>query len=254
MDIFINILVGFICLIIGYLFGSIPTSIIIGKVFFHQDPRDYGSHNPGGTNAGRLWGKKVGLIVILLDMFKSALAVWLTFIILCFVKFDGAIILGTAQDYIDGNWNNFLIQYPAYWVTAIGCMIGNSYPLFTGFKGGKGVATFCGIAIATSWALAVLGAIVFFSILIVKKYVSLGSICMVWAGVLSLVIWNVLVSTNVIPLSFSCFITFGNTLLINWYYVGFLVFGSALITYRHSGNIERLLNGTERKITWIKSK
>ena len=252
MDIFlINILVGFICLIIGYLFGSIPTSIIIGKVFFHQDPRDFGSHNPGGTNAGRIWGKKVGFIVILLDMFKAVLPIWGAFLILAYVKFDGYPLCGTAQDYIDGAILNFAVKYPAYWLVAVGCLLGNSFPLFTGFKGGKGVATFCGIGIGTCWPIAILGAIVFFSILKIKKYVSLGSICLVWTAWLFVLVWNILITLKVIPIEWFAFITYGKLLVTDWVYVVYLAFGATLVTARHHGNIKRLLNGEERKITWM---
>ena len=252
MDIFlINILVGIICLIIGYLFGSIPTSIIIGKVFFHQDPRDYGSHNPGGTNAGRIWGKKVGLIVIILDMIKAILPIWGAFLILAYVPFGGFTYYGTAQNYIDGNILNFALKYPAYWLVALGCMIGNSFPLFTGFKGGKGVATYCGIAIGTCWGITIIGAIVFFVVLKIKKYVSLASICTVWTGWLLAVIWNILIALKVIPIEWFGFITYGNLLIVDWVFVIYLALASTLVTYRHHQNIARLIQGEERKITWM---
>ena len=251
MNIFLNILVGVICLSIGYLFGSIPTSVIIGKVFFHQDPRDYGSHNPGGTNAGRLWGKKVGLIVIILDMLKSILPIWLTFIVFCYVPIGGNIMLGTGADYVDGIFKNFILQYPVYWLTALGCLLGNSFPLFTNFKGGKGVATYCGIAIGSCWGITVLGAIMFFVVLFWKKYVSLSSICTVWTGFLAALIWNILVAVGVIPLSVFCFIGYGKTLVCDWYFCGYLFFGSLLVTLRHHANIARLLKHEERKVTWV---
>ena len=88
MDIILyNIFVPIICLIFGYLCGSFSFSIFIGKVFFHQDPRNYGSKNAGGTNAGRLWGKKFGLLVITLDMLKTILPMWICWAILTFVPF-----------------------------------------------------------------------------------------------------------------------------------------------------------------------
>ena len=252
MDIFlINILVGIICLIIGYLFGSIPTSIIIGKVFFHQDPRDYGSRNPGGTNAGRIWGKKVGLIVIILDMLKAVLPIWIAFIVLTYANFGEGTLYGTAQEYIDGTILNYPLKYPAYWLVALGCMFGNSFPLFTGFKGGKGVATYCGIAIGTCWGITIIGAIVFFVVLKIKKYVSLASISTVWTGWFLALLWNVFITTKVLPIEWFGFITYGNTLIVDWVFVLYLAIASALVTYRHHGNISRLLKGEERKITWM---
>ena len=75
MDIIYNILVALICLIFGYLIGSVSFAIIIGKVFYHQDPRELGSKNAGGTNAGRIWGKKVGLLVVIKQLIISLLHV-----------------------------------------------------------------------------------------------------------------------------------------------------------------------------------
>ena len=90
----INILAVLFCLILGYLFGSIPTAVVIGKVFFHKDPRDYGSHNAGGTNAGRLFGKKIGFLVIVLDMLKTIAPMYLVCVLLTFIKFDYSHIEG----------------------------------------------------------------------------------------------------------------------------------------------------------------
>ena len=75
-------LILFAVLIVGYLFGSIPCGVIVSKIFFHYDIRDFGSHNSGGTNAGRVMGKKFGLLVIFLDMLKLFIpyfTVWLLF-------------------------------------------------------------------------------------------------------------------------------------------------------------------------------
>ena len=252
MDIFlINILVGIICLIIGYLFGSIPTSVIIGKIFFHQDPRDYGSHNPGGTNAGRLWGKKVGLIIILLDMLKAILPIWGAALFLIYVPFSGYPLYGTVANYIDGSIFNFVLKYPAYWLVALGCMLGNSFPLFTGFKGGKGVATYCGICIGTCWGITIIGTIMFFLVLKLKKYVSLASIMTVWTGWFCALVWNILIAVKVIPVEWFGFIGNGTILIIDWVFVVYLAFASTLVTIRHHSNITRLLKGEERKVTWL---
>ena len=87
MDIILyNIIIGFVSLILGYFFGSIPTGIIIGKVFFHRDPRQEGSKNSGGTNVGRLFGKKIGLLVIILDMIKTIIPLIIVYSIIKFSK------------------------------------------------------------------------------------------------------------------------------------------------------------------------
>ena len=92
----INVLVTFLCFLLGYLFGSFPTAIVIGKTIFHQDPRNYGSGNSGGTNAGRLWGKKWGLTVIIVDMIKTISPLWICWSILTFVKFNGTPVMVPA--------------------------------------------------------------------------------------------------------------------------------------------------------------
>ena len=81
MDIILyNILVAILIIIIGYLFGSIPNGIWIGKLFFHKDPRDFGSGNSGGTNVGRVFGKKFGVIVIILDAAKAVVPLYLIYL------------------------------------------------------------------------------------------------------------------------------------------------------------------------------
>ena len=104
MDIILyNIIAAICCLFLGYIFGSIPTSIVIGKVFFHQDPRDYGSKNAGGTNSGRLWGKKVGFIVIVLDMIKTIAPIWICWAILTFVPFGSKPLIATITNFYNGS-------------------------------------------------------------------------------------------------------------------------------------------------------
>ena len=80
----VNIVTALAAALLGYFVGAIPTGIIIGKVFFHKDIREYGSGNSGGTNAGRVLGKKIGLLVIILDMLKSVLVVYVVWAITTF--------------------------------------------------------------------------------------------------------------------------------------------------------------------------
>ena len=109
-------------IILSYLFGSVPWSLVIGKVFFHKDIRTEGSGNLGGTNAGRVLGKKVGIIVIILDALKA----FFSMLLASFIAKDAIIYAGLA------------------------CCIGHCFPIFAQFKGGKAVATsfgfFLGIA------------------------------------------------------------------------------------------------------------
>ena len=109
-------------IILSYLFGSVPWSLVIGKVFFHKDIRTEGSGNLGGTNAGRVLGKKVGIIVIVLDALKA----FFSMLLASYIAKDAMIYAGLA------------------------CCIGHCFPIFAQFKGGKAVATsfgfFLGIA------------------------------------------------------------------------------------------------------------
>ncbi|WP_314673710.1 glycerol-3-phosphate 1-O-acyltransferase PlsY [uncultured Solobacterium sp.] len=110
-------------IILSYLFGSIPWSLVIGKVFFHKDIRTEGSGNLGGTNAGRVLGKKVGIIVIVLDALKA----FFSMLLASYIAKDAMIYAGLA------------------------CCIGHCFPIFAQFKGGKAVATSFGffLSIAT---------------------------------------------------------------------------------------------------------
>ena len=100
-------------IILSYLFGSVPWSLVIGKVFFHKDIRTEGSGNLGGTNAGRVLGKKVGIIVIVLDALKA----FFSMLLASYIAKDAMIYAGLA------------------------CCIGHCLPIFAQFKGGKAVAT-----------------------------------------------------------------------------------------------------------------
>lgn len=143
-----------ILILISYLYGSIPFALVIGKLFFNTDIRLSGSGNLGGTNAGRVLGKPVGLAVIILDASKAMIVVLLTSY-LCSV-------LHINQD----------LKY----ICALACVIGHCWPIFAGFKGGKAVSTAIGyfFAVYPLWALAVL--LVFLIILKIFKYVSLSSV------------------------------------------------------------------------------
>ena len=97
MNIFINILVAILCIILGYLLGSANISIPLGKLFFKQDPRDYGSHNCGATNCGRIWGKKWFFIVFFFDVFKTVAPLYIAWALLTYVPFyNGTVLLPKA--------------------------------------------------------------------------------------------------------------------------------------------------------------
>ena len=193
-----------LCIILGYLLGSIPFALVIGKLFYKTDIRQYGSGNLGGTNAGRVLGKKAGISVIVLDVLKVVLAA------------------GLAS----------LVSEPAAIWTSLACCIGHCYPIFAHFKGGKAVTTMFGFLISTSififqeFSYFLVPLFMFLIILYLFKYVSLGSIC---ASVCSsLYITAQLLSLDVNNL----FIILASWLM------------TLLVIYRHSANIKRIQQGT----------
>lgn len=208
-------------IIIGYLIGSFPSAVFIGKVFFHIDVREKGSHNAGGTNAGRVLGKKVGLIVIILDVIKTLLPMWLTFFVI------------TRTDLINYAWLPV-----TYYASGLGAVLGHTFPLFAGFRGGKAVSSFGGFVIGTNWLLALVGFVSFMLILKLKKYVSLASMI-----------------GSVITACFA-FLPFLNyTMYFGMQFdISYSLSCVALAIYviiRHRSNIQRLIKHEERKVTWL---
>ena len=245
MYVLYNILIALGCLLFGYLVGSFPTAVVIGKVFFHKDPRDYGSHNPGGTNAGRLFGKKIGVLVIVIDMIKCIAPLWITWAILTQtglqnVMFEGKLLLWDAPLY--------------YYLTAFGAALGHCFPIFLGFKGGKAVSTFMGIICGSSWVLFLLS-FLYFLYLKLKKYVSLTAILI--AATHTIASWTIFIVSKFVPEAAGfVFWGWGHCLVLGaqggWEFPTIITLMSILVIVRHTANIKRIKEGTERKITWMK--
>ena len=255
MDIILyNILVAIIVIIIGYVFGSIPNGIWIGKIFFHKDPRDYGSGNPGGTNVGRLFGKKIGVLVIWLDGCKVAFPLYACWAILTFVPmYHGLPLMPmVSMKYGGADISQYVIQWPVYFLTLVGCSFGHCWPLFSGFKGGKNVSSFIGFACFSSWMLGFIPAFIYFAFLKWKKMVSLASILTSWFLTLLAWIWAALMLVGVIKGWINWLPAYGPTLEYGYVYASVLTFAAIILTLRHHENIKRIKEGTERKITWMK--
>lgn len=262
----LNILVVIFCLLIGYLFGSIPTAVWVGKVFFHQDPRDYGSHNAGGTNAGRLWGKKVGFVIIMLDMIKTIAPLYIMWAILTFVKFDYSNLTGgtlfegfhplladVKTAYTDAN-NYYAIRWPIYWVVPIGCMIGHCWPIFANFKGGKAASNFMGTTVMCSWLLGFLPGFFYLGTLKWKKMVSLSAILQAIFVSTICWIWALLVMFKIVPGEWAWLPMYGPSLNPNWVFATTVTILGAVMVARHHENIARIKARTERKIKWMDGK
>ena len=141
-------------ILLGYLYGSIPFALVIGKVFYNTDVRESGSGNLGGTNASRVLGKKAGISVIVLDALK-------------------AVIIFYLSSYLSLKFNlNPDIKYLA----GLACIFGHCYPIFAEFRGGKAVSTSLGYFLCIEPLYAVVAIVVFLLVLKISKYVSLSSI------------------------------------------------------------------------------
>lgn len=195
-----------ICIIVGYAFGCISTAYIIGKLN-HIDIRSYGSGNAGTTNAMRTLGKKAGIMTYVGDAFKTVIPILLM-----------AVIFAPSMKF-----------HLACLVTGLGVVLGHNYPFWLGFKGGKGIAVTSMVILMYNPALAVLYLAIFFGILKILKYVSVGSLAIVTVFFLQVTIFS-----------------FGEPYYLLQFFLA-LVF-CVLAYYSHRTNIERLLNGTENKV------
>lgn len=151
-----------LALIASYLMGSIPVGYIVGKVFYHQDIRKSGSGNIGATNALRLFGTTVGVLILLLDMFKG-------FAVVMVAKS----VFGPAS------------VLPV--ICALAVILGHIFTIFLGFKGGKGVATAGGAFLALAPLALLITLITFIIITALTRYVSVGSI--LGALVFGAIVW-----------------------------------------------------------------
>ena len=209
-----------ICLVIGYVCGLFQTAYIYGKSK-GIDIREKGSGNAGTTNTLRVFGTKAGLIVLLGDVLKCAVA--------CLIARYFIVPMFPDEKYL-------LILY-----AAAGAILGHDFPFYMNFKGGKGIAATAGLICCLHWHFFVVGVIVFFTTFFVTHYVSLGSL-LVYAAFMAQIIIEGQRGL------------FGATQVqLNEMYV--IAFVLAVIAYgKHWENIKRLLKGEERKTYLSKKK
>jgi glycerol-3-phosphate acyltransferase PlsY len=200
-------------LVIAYLVGSIPSSVWIGRYFYGIDVREYGSGNAGATNTFRVLGKKAGIPVLLIDVFKGWISVNMAYL----------------TDYRPGSepFVNFQL------VLGIAALLGHIFPVYAGFRGGKGIATLLGIILAVHPMAALISIAVFLVVLLVSRYVSLGSM----VAAISFPILIIVFFKSPIP-----------SLVI------FSLVIAVLVLITHQKNIERLLRREESKTKLIKKK
>ncbi len=184
---------------LAYLLGSIPTGVLAARAFGGTDPRKSGSGNMGATNVSRTSGKAAGALTLAGDILKGALPV------LVALRLDAGALLVS--------------------IVGLSVFIGHLFPVFLGFRGGKGVATACGVLVVVSPAATLLGAAVFALVAALKRYVSLAS--MLAAAAMPVFLYLFEGAREYAPL--------GAALAV-------------LIIIRHKDNIERLASGTENRI------
>lgn len=192
-----------IIILVSYFIGSISTSYIIAKKMMGVDIRTQGSGNAGSTNVLRTLGKKAGILTFVGDLLKGVIAVLIAKVIATIAHTDVA---------------------TASYIAVVFVVIGHNWPIYLGFRGGKGVATSLGAMIAVNPVIALSCFAFFILIVYVTKYVSLGSVL----GI----------CTSPIIMFF----------IGNYKGLAVTLFLSASVIFKHRENIKRLLNGTERKI------
>lgn len=193
---------------VSYLLGSVNCALVVSKVFYHDDIRNYGSGNAGATNITRSYGAKAGLLTFFGDGLKGVLS----------IVFACALFGGT---------NPFLLVTSAY-LAAFICILGHIFPCFSHFRGGKGFATTAMCVLALNPMIFAILAVIFFALVAGSHYVSLGS-------VVSVLFYPVLLA------SFdNIFSHYGVSVLFS-----FLI--AALVTWAHRGNLKRIYAGNERK-------
>lgn len=250
MEILYRTLTLLACFAVGYLFGSIPNSVIISKLFYKKDPRDYGSHNPGGTNVGRTISKGAGVATMALDFLKLIVPFLVTYAIFTFCEPAINLMLGENREYNAFGQGNTLAEL-TYYLVALGCMVGHAYSCFLKFKGGKIVSTFAGFIISISWtAFPIFGA-TYFLTLKKTKIVSVTSIFTSALIVLfSWIVYIIYVFCGPTISGYLMFSEYGPHVCI--YLPVFMTLGWFLLVYKHRSNLIKLRNGEENKIKWMK--
>lgn len=209
------VIVAIVCLaLLGYLLGGLPWAVWIGRWLYGVDVREHGSGNAGATNTIRVLGLWTGLLVFALDVLKGFLSV--------IVAWRVGVVL-VAQGQMAESWS-----VPLELLAGVSAFFGHVFPVFAGFKGGKGVATLCGVVLGLH-PLAALSALgVFAVVLLVTRYVSLGSM--------------------LAAVSFPCFLFFAYGERNAWLLAVSIVL-AVMIIATHRANIGRLLSGKESRFS-----
>lgn len=213
-----------IAAVIAYLIGSINTSIITTRIVAHKDIRTMGSGNAGFTNVLRTVGKGPAIVTFIGDFLKGVVSILIAYLIL----------IGFNDEKM-----NLVRQY-AFYIAGLACVLGHMYPIFYGFKGGKGVVTTASVMLMTDWRTLVAALVVFVIMFATTKVISKCA----------------LVNALVYPITTFCFRYFldympnpSNSLVFVFFSTFITLIIAIMVIYRHKDNIKRIINGTEKKIT-----
>lgn len=191
-----------VIMLLSYLIGSIPSGLIVGKVFYGIDIREHGSGNLGGTNTFRVLGKKAGIAVTAADILK-----------------------GTAATFLPTLFSVDMHLHPL--LAGVFAVLGHTFPVFAGFRGGKAVATSAGVLLGYEYLLFIVLVIGFLLTLKISKYVSLSSMVAGLFGIIYCII------------------------LGDWVLVLVVSALELFVIYRHRANLKRIRDKTEPKVKWI---
>jgi glycerol-3-phosphate acyltransferase PlsY len=211
-----------ITLIVAYLLGSVPTGFLVAKAR-GIDIRTVGSGNIGATNVFRYLGKPAGIFVLLVDALKGWVAAYVLVIVALQVFFP------TPVTGVFARMGPETFQDSVRVTAGIGAILGHNFTCWLHFKGGKGIATSAGVLIALVWPSLLIILAVWIVIFVLTRYVSLASVC----------------ASAMLP--FAAWFTHETSAMI-----GVTAAMGTLAIYKHRGNIKRLLNGTENRISFKK--
>lgn len=225
----INLLVILGIMVVSYLLGSINFAIIYTKAFKGVDVRDFGSKNAGMTNVSRVAGKKAAALTFICDVAKGAVAVMIGRFLSVYLI--DRFTYTTVENSIDPLFFAYLAGFC--------CIIGHIYPLFFGFRGGKGVASALGILLFVDWRVALLALLVFLIVLAFSRMVSLSSMC----AAVSVPILTYLLYDGFAAYTYT-FLGMSQHVLVTLCSLLYTI----IIIFTHRSNIVRIVHGEEKKI------
>lgn len=211
----------------AYILGSIPSGLIIGKVFLKINLNEHGSKNIGASNAFRVMGVKYGILTLFCDVIKGAIPVLLA-------KYMFPFLISGFETYV--TIFNQTFDYAILF--GIAAIMGHTFSIFLKFKGGKAVATSLGVVFALTPIIGVLALVVYFLTVFLTKYASLGSTFAALAVGVGTII-QFLISDILVEQTF--------VLVMYWTLIAFII-------VRHIPNYKRLINKTEKKLEFKKKK